>query len=65
MGNFDIDVTLFPRFGLVLLELQVTFRGFRVETHPTLELVVCTHGFDVVKESVTESNFFELKIEML
>ena len=46
MGDFDVDVRLLPRLGLILLELQVALRGLWVKAHPALELVIGTHVFD-------------------
>ena len=42
MGDFDLDISFFPGFGLKLLPLHVA-NGVLVVAKPSLELVVVGH----------------------
>lgn len=44
VGDFDINVRLFPGLGLVALPFHVALGGTGVETQPSLKLIRVAHG---------------------
>ena len=52
VGDFDIDVRLFPSLGLVALPFHVALGGTGVEAQPSLKLVRGAHGCSVKQDMV-------------